>query len=309
MKNFKKLIIDIVFLTAAAASLTACSGQDSSSGQAIETKASATEDKEGTTADAGEVKVLKIGVSPGSKPVYYYDDNNYLTGLEPELLREVDSRLSQYEFEFVETEYKSLFASLQSGSIDLVSANLRRNEDRENYLHTYRGYNYWANKIVVLDERNDINGIEDLEGKKVGTSQGTLSATFMENYIQETGKDITLVYPSDTISELLSGRIDCFIVADWLVDAVYNKQYEAEGIKLKVVGDPIDTNEGVEKDRNVYWFLSNGNEEARDAISEALYEIRQDGTLSALFEEFVGEDRSKLIDVEQEELYIKEIGK
>jgi L-cystine transport system substrate-binding protein len=256
-----------------------------------------------------DVRTLLVGINPGSPPLQYYDDDDNLTGYEVELLRAIDEQLPQYTIEFVVTEYKSMFAALQAGKVDIVTANLRRNAERENYLHTYRGINYWANKIVVLDDDTTINGLEDLEGKRVGTSQGTLSATFMENYIKETGKNIELVYPADTITELLAGRIDCFIVADYLVDAVYNRQYEDEGIKLKVVGEPIDTGEGVEKDRNVYFFLSNGNEDARNAISDAVYALREDGTIAKLMLEYIGGDRTGLIDVAEEEVQIQALGR
>jgi L-cystine transport system substrate-binding protein len=261
----------------------------------------------GSKSETG-VKKLIVGTNPGSA-LQYFDDNEHLTGFEIELLRAIDEKLPQYTVDFVTTEYRSMFPSLKSNRIDLVTANLRRNIEREDYLHTWRGYNYWANKIIVFVDNTAIRSLEDLDGLNVGTGQGTLSATFMENYIKNTGKKINLVYSNDSIGDMLARRIDCFIVADYLVDAVYNRQYKDQGIQLKAVGDPIDTNEGVETDRNVYFFFADGNEDARDAFSGALYELRQDGTLAKLMLQFLGQDRSGLIDESEEIKQMKELGK
>ncbi|MDR2106491.1 MAG: transporter substrate-binding domain-containing protein [Coriobacteriales bacterium] len=254
-----------------------------------------------------DVQTVNVAFSPGGV-LSYYDDSNELTGFEIELLREVDKRLPQYEFEYQQIEYKSFFPSLKTGKVDLVTANLRRNDERESYLHTYRGYNTWWNVLIVLEDNTTIKGIEDLEGKRVGTSQGTLSATYMENYISETGKDIELVYSTDSTNDLVTGKIDTFIGPDYFV-ALLNEQFEQEGISFKAVGDSIGTNTGVEKDKNVYWFLADGKEQLRDDISEAVYEIRSDGTLSKLFIEFFGYDRVDTIDVSEEEKHIRELGK
>lgn len=261
----------------------------------------------GEESDSGEKKLV-AGVIAGSGKLSYYDDKGELTGYEIELLKAIDKELDEYSIEFSVLEYKSLFVSLKSAKVDLVSANLRRNTEREEYLHTYRGYNSWVNKIVVKDDNTDIRSIEDLEGKKVGTGQGTLSAAYMENYIKSTGKNIELVYSTDMVADLAAGRVDCFIVADYLVDQ-YNEQYKQEGIQFKVVGGPIDTNEGVETDKNVYFFLSDGNEEARDAVSEAIYKLREDGTISKLMIKFFGVDYTDKIDVPEEEKQIEALEK
>jgi ABC-type amino acid transport substrate-binding protein len=94
-----------------------------------------------------------------------------------------------------------------------------------------------------------------------------------------------------------------------LVDVNLNPNYKDQGIQFKTVGGPIDTNEGVETDRNVYYFFSDGNEEARNAFSDTIYEIRKDGTLSKLHLQFFGFDRTGLIDVAEEEKQMKELGR
>jgi L-cystine transport system substrate-binding protein len=257
---------------------------------------------------AVKAKKLIAGVNPGSGFLAYYDDNSKLTGFEIELLRAIDERLPQYEIEFEKVEYKSMFAGLKSGRIDLVTSNLRRNAERENFLHTYRGFNSWVNRLIVLADNNTINSLEDLDGKNVGTGQGTISAIYMEDYIARTGKKINLIYSDNRPADTIAGRLDTYITADYLISAT-NKNYKDQGIQFKAVGPPIDTNEGVETDHNVYFFFSDGNEAARDAVSDAIYELRKEGVVSELMLEFIGEDRAYMIDESEEEKQMKELGK
>jgi ABC-type amino acid transport substrate-binding protein len=130
----------------------------------------------------------------------------------------------------------------------------------------------------------------------------------MENYIKETGRKIDLIYSNDSAADLIAGRLDTFIVADNLI-ANMNRSYAEQNVKFKTVGGPIDTNEGVEKDRNVYYFFAHGNEQVRDDFSEVIYQLRKDGTVSRLLLQFFYEDRVHLIDEVEEEKYMREIGK
>jgi L-cystine transport system substrate-binding protein len=276
--------------------------------KAAESKA-ATAAAADTSSEPVKVRKLIYGVNPGTSGNSFFDENGRLTGLEIELIRAIDEKLPQYEVDFEKVEYRSMFAALRANRVDLVGSNLRRNAEREDFPHAYRGYNNWANRLVVLDTDTSISGrLEDLAGKRVGTNQGTLSAIFMENYIKETGRKIELIYSTNSAADLIAGRLDTYITADNLV-ANLNRNYADQGIKFKTVGDPIDTNEGVETDRNVYYFFAHGNEQVRDDFSEVIYQLRKDGTVSKLLLQFFYEDRVHLIDEAEEEKYMQEIGK
>jgi ABC-type amino acid transport substrate-binding protein len=256
-----------------------------------------------------KVRKLIVGISPGSSGNAFYDENERLTGLEIEVLRAAVEMLPQYELEFEKVEYRSMFASLRSNRIDLVCSNLRRNAEREDFPHTYRGHNAWQNRLVVLSDNTSITGrLEDLEGFKVGTTQGTLSAIFMEDYIKRTGKKIELIYSNNTIPDLIAGRLDTYITADNLV-ANTNRNYKDQGIQVKTIGGPISTNEGVETDPNVYYFFAHGNEDIRNDLSDAIYELRKNGALSKFQQQFFYEDRAHLISEEEELKQMKELGR
>jgi L-cystine transport system substrate-binding protein len=263
---------------------------------------------EAKAAEPVKTRKIIVGCGIGASGNSFLDENKVLTGLEVEILKEIDRRLPQYEIEFETAEYASFFAGLRAKRYDLVFGNLRRNDEREDFPHTYRGHNYWANRLIVSKDRSDINGLDDLVGKTVGTSQGTLSAVYMENYIKESGKDIKLVYSSNSVQDVINGRLDTFITADDLVEVSINSRWRSQGYEFKAVGPSIGLDYGVETDHNVYYFFAKGNEDVRSDFSEVIYDIRKEGLLSELMVKFGFEDRSSQIDEAEEEKYMREIG-
>ena len=248
---------------------------------------------------ASEGKTVRIGTMNVSERTSFIDDNGDLTGFEIELLKLVDEKLPDYQFEFVQLDGPALFSSLDAGKVDMVNANFRRSDAREaNYIHTYRAYTYTPYRIVVPEENTEIQSIEDLAGKTVGIGEGSLMATIMEAYVKETGAPIELVYVTDNVSELLSGRIDATVVPQRTVDA-WNDSYQ--DVSFKAVGDPVVGKDGCMKDSNAYWWFAKGSEELRNAISDALFELREEGKVSELSLKWYGKDYPADIDLECEQ--------
>ena len=248
---------------------------------------------------ASDVKTVRVGTMNVSERTSFIDDNGDLTGFEIELLKLIDEKLPDYQFEFVQLDGPALFSSLDAGKVDMVNANFRRSDAREaNYIHTYRAYTYTPYRIVVPEENTEIQSIEDLAGKKVGIGEGSLMATIMEAYVKETGAAIELVYVTDNVSDLLSGRIDATVVPQRTVDA-WNDSYQ--DVSFKAVGDPVVGKDGCMKDSNAYWWFAKGSEELRNVISDALYELREEGKVSELALKWYGIDYPAQIDLECEQ--------
>ena len=257
--------------------------------------------KEATVADGEKVTTLNIGVVSGGDRTSFFDDKGNLTGYEIELMKKVDEELPQYKFNFVPLEGPTLFSSLDAKKVDFVSGNFRRSDAREaKYYHTYRAYISTPYNIIVFDDNKDINGIEDLEGKKVGTGEGSLMADILNAYIKDNNSTIEIVYSTDLVADLSAGRIEAIVMPGRQLD-IYNEKYD--GLKFKIVGDPVIGKDGCMKDSNAYWYVRKDEEGAaiRDALSEALYKLRQEGVLTELSNEWYGKDLTAGIDEECEE--------
>lgn len=271
-------------------------------GGAACTSTAAEESSDNKVVNESTEETILVGLRGDSPKVSYTDENGNFTGYEVEVFKALDEVLEDYQFEFVQTEFPSLFPSLQEGKIDIVGGNLRRSDEREqNYIHLTRSHLYMPYRIAVLGDNTTINSLDDLVGKKVGVGEGSLQAAILQTYMDNTGSEIELVYLSaaDYPSSLEAGKIDAVIAPAFALE-VYNDSYKGTDISFKAVGEVVESEEGIGSDSNAYFYLAKGNEDLRDELSDALYELRESGKLSEISSDFFLEDFPSQVDEEKE---------
>ncbi|WP_336785141.1 transporter substrate-binding domain-containing protein [Paenibacillus sp. MMO-177] len=233
----------------------------------------------------GEVKKVVIGTGTGFPKVCFIDENGKLTGFDVELIKEIDKRLPQYEFDIKTMEFSNLLLSLETNKIDLVAHEMEKNPEREEkYLFNKESYAHWRNKIIVAKDNNTINSLDDLAGKKVLTGATSAEAQILENYNKSHDKKINIVYQNgganDTVSQITSGRVDATIGADFTLSLIDPQA------KLKTAGDDLS-------EADILFVLRKNDpaeQELSDAVDGALKEIKADGTLGKLSTEWLGSD-------------------
>ncbi|MDR9748923.1 transporter substrate-binding domain-containing protein [Paenibacillus taichungensis] len=234
---------------------------------------------------SGQDKVKKIIVGTGTQfpNVCFIDENGKLTGYDVELIREIDKRLPEYEFEFSTMEFKNLLLSLETKKIDLIAHQMEVNEERQaKFLFNDEAYNIFPNKIVVSEKNQDVKSIEDLKGKKLIVGATSNAAVLAEKWNAANGNAIDIVYSGageDSNTQIKTGRVDATISTQFAID-YQNKVVDAQ---LKTVGEALSNSK-------VYFILNKDEEELKTKIDEALKSIKEDGTLSKLSTEWLGAD-------------------
>ena len=309
----KKLAVLVLAALLAFSALTACGSSAETSAPAQEAASvaepAAESVAEPAAASTDSVTVITVG-TPGVYALQcFVNDAGELDGAEMDVIKAIDELLPQYEFQFETIEFASLFPALDAGKVDIACSNLRRNDDREAaYIHTYRAYITSPYNIIVLDNDTAINGIEDLEGKTIGINEGSMQATIFEQYIASTGANITLQYSTDPVPDLISGRVAAIIDPARYALSL-NTSYE--DAQFKVVGEAIDSladPNSTAADNNAYLWFKTGDTELRDAISEALGQLYDNGTLGEISVKWYGEDYAALINKDIEAQLMTDYG-
>ncbi|MDN3016902.1 transporter substrate-binding domain-containing protein [Paenibacillus sp. BSR1-1] len=269
----KKLTIFVTVLLTLA--LGACSSQETNK----TTKAS-------TETAKGDTKVQKIIVGTGTQfpNVCFIDKNGKLTGYDVELVRKIDEKLPEYQFEFKTMEFSNLLISLETNKIDFIAHQMEVNEERKKkFLFNNEPYNIFPLHVTVNKNNNDIHSIKDLKGKKAIVSATSNSAVFLEKYNKENNAGIEIVYagngPDSTINQLKTGRADATITTPFSVDFL-NKSVDAQ---QKVVGEPL-------LNSKVYFLLRKDETPLQKRIDEALVELKKEGVVSELSKKWLGAD-------------------
>ncbi|ASA23257.1 transporter substrate-binding domain-containing protein [Paenibacillus donghaensis] len=241
----------------------------------------------GADQTAGAVKATKIIVGTGTAfpKVCFIDENGKLTGFDVELIKEIDSRLPEYEFELQTMDFSNLLLSLETSKIDLVAHVMEKNPERElKYSFNKEPYAQWRNRIVVAKDNDSIQSLEDLEGKKVLTGATSAQAQILENYNKEHDNAIEIVYQNgaanDTVSQIITGRVDATLAADFVLPVIDPQT------QLKATGDELSSAD------ILYVFRKDDAESQKlsDAIDGAVKELKADGTLGKLSTEWLGAD-------------------
>lgn len=261
----KKVVLVIIVL--AVALLGACSSN---------TAQSKSTDKSG-------VKKIIVGTGTQFPNVCFIDENGKLTGYDVELVRAIDEKLEDYEFEFKTMDFTNLLLSLETNKIDVVAHQMEVNKERqEKFLFNKEPYNVFPLQIVVNENNSTIQSIDDLAGKKIATTATSNAAIFIEKYNKEHNLGAEIVYSTTDINnQLRTGRVDATISTPFAAN--FNNKYA--DAQQKVVGEPL-------LNSNVFFLLQKGNTELSNRIDEALIDLKEEGVVSALSKEWLGADYS-----------------
>lgn len=236
-----------------------------------------------------DAETVVVGTGNAYPPFVYLDENNELQGYDIEVLKAVDEKLDQYNFQYESMDFKNILTSLSADKVRLAAHNYAYNDERgAKYLYGQEAYDTYAHHIVT-DEATIgtvYQTLDDLQGKKVFAAPGSEVAYILESYNAEHDKDIEIVY-SEATSELLvqglqNGTADAAIFTKFDTNK-YNEQFN---LNLQASDEALKT-------AGIFYIFKQGDEELQQAVDGAIKELREEGTLSDLSIEILGDDYTK----------------
>lgn len=221
--------------------------------------------------------VLKVGVEGTYPPFTYHDENGDLVGYDVEVAKAIGDKLG-VEVEFVESDWDSLLVAIDSGRIDAVVNAVTITDERKLSYEFSDAYVYSYRRVYVRDDYDEIQGPDDLNGKKIATN-------ITNAYADELTALGAEIVPVDTAQEAITlleqGRVDFL----HFTDLVYGPIVEAHPeYKVKVA---FTFDDGVE----TYGIpVKKGETRLAEAINDALAELSEEGTLSEISNKYLGGD-------------------
>lgn len=232
-------------------------------------------------------KVQKIIVGTGTQfpNICFINEKGELTGYDIEIVKAIDEKLPEYEFEFKTMEFSNLLLSLETKKIDLIAHQMEVNKEREEkFLFNKEPYNVFPLKVTIHQDNNDIKSIDDLAGKNISVTPTSNSSVFIEEYNKKHNLGAKINYATNTtdiINQLKTRRIDA-IISTPFASKFYNEQADAQ---QKVVGDTL-------LNSKVFFLLNKDETTLSDKVDEALQELKKEGVVSKLSKKWLGADYS-----------------
>ncbi|RWZ58159.1 transporter substrate-binding domain-containing protein [Halobacillus fulvus] len=266
------LFILMAILTVA---LAAC-GSSEDNASSDNGSGEATDEKWSEIQESGEIVVGTSGtLFPAS---YYPEGSDELTGYDVEVMREVADRLG-VELTFEEFGVDALLTAIESGRVDAVINDMEITEARQEQFAFSEPYKYsFSTMIVREDDLSGIETLEDVEGKVHGGGATTVFSQIAEEYGATTksyGNVANDVYLRDVANEQTD-----FIINDYYLQEMATAAYP----DIPVVVHPdlkfYPTNSAI--------VIPKDASTMKEEIDAALQEMRDDGTLTEISEEFFG---------------------
>lgn len=273
--KFRK--VTALFMAAAvlgSVGLTGCSSQGS--GQSSqENSSTGSGDLLAQIQERGEIVIAMEGTWA---PWTYHDESGTLVGFDVEVGQQIAQALG-VEATFVEGEWDGLLAGLDAGRYDIMINGVDITEERSDAYDFSEPYAYNRTAVIVSGDNTDITSMEDLAGKHTANTISSTYAEVAEGY----GAEVTGVDDlNQTFELLLSGRIDATLNAE-VTYYDYMEAHPDANIKIACL-DPEATQVAIP--------FRKGEETAslREAVNQALADMRESGALSELSEKYFGTD-------------------
>lgn len=280
MKKRKLYAFAAVMVLLGTLGLTGCSkGSQPSSGDMTQApEASQSTDLLSQIQERGEITIAMEGTWA---PWTYHDESGALVGYDVEVGQKIAEKLG-VEPNFVEGEWDGLLAGLDAGRYDIMINGVDITEERSQKYDFSTPYAYNRTAIIVNGDNDDIQSLEDLEGKSTANTISSTYAELAESY----GAAVTGVDDlNQTFELLLTGRIDATLNAEVTYYDYMGQQPDAN---LKIAALTEEANQ-------VAIPIRKGEETASllAAVNKALDELLASGELSELSQKYFGVDISQ----------------
>ena len=221
-----------------------------------------------------EGKVV-IGVKYDVPPFGFQNpETGEVEGFDVDLGKIIASELG-VEAEFEEAISDNRIPFLQDGTVDLILSTMTITTDRDTEIDYSRPY-FIAHGRILAPKGSDIQGIADLNGKRVCTALGsTYEATIKE---QAPDADLELVDSYSECTELLQNEsIDAISTDDVILTGmiIQDKSLELVGDQLTV--EPYGVG------------IADGDKELKGFVDGVIDKFLRDGEFDRLYQKWVGQ--------------------
>lgn len=242
-----------------------------------------------STEEAPQEKII-AATSGTLYPLSYHDsETNELTGYNVEVIKEVANRLDM-ELEFTEMAFDGMLTAVNSGQVDMADSASATEERKEKFAFSDPIKYSYGTAIVRKSDSSGINSLEDLKGKKAA---GEATTTYMA-VAREYGAE-EVIYDNATndqyLQDVANGRTDV-ILNDYYSQRLALEYYPDLDIMIHPTIKFNPDSAGI--------VMKKGNTELVDKVNGALAEMKEDGTMTELSEQFFdGADVTQEVNIEE----------
>ena len=221
-----------------------------------------------------ELPVLVMATNAEFPPFQFYMGDQ-IVGIDVDFALAIGAYLG-FEIHIEDMAFDAIIPSVVSGRADFGMAGLSITPERMLQVDFSIPYYNARQVVIVLEDNEDVNEPDDLEGKSIGVQLGTTSEMLAS---WSFGDDSVVRYNRsfEAIQSLLQGSIDAVILDD---QVALNFVAETEGLRI------LDTEFEIEE----YAIAFPLDSELTEMFNAAIRSLMADGTFDSIVNYFIPED-------------------
>lgn len=279
-----KKITALLLGTAMVLSLAACGGTTTTSSETTSssTEGASSSEAASTSEATAEAAVTEVTtVEPGKltmstnaafPPYEMTDDNGNIVGIDVDVANAIAEKLG-LELQVDDMDFDAALLAVQNGKSDIVMAGVTVTEDRQLVMDFTNSYATGI-QVVIVPEDSDIASLDDMSGKLIGVQRGTTGDIYCSD---DFGEENVIKYDDGltAVQALNNGQVDCVVI-----DNAPAQEFVEANPGLKIL-DTEYTNE------DYAIGVAKGNTAMLDAVNGALAELKADGTLQSIVDQYI----------------------
>lgn len=209
-------------------------------------------------------------------PPLEWNQDGVIVGFDIDLMAEICRRLD-VEPQFESSKWDSLLTGLAGQQYDAVISSMNITPERQEQAD-FVEYARWAQVIVTTPSETSISSLNDLKGKRIAVQVATTSEAVART-IEDAEVNCFESFDT-TFMELNNHRVDAIIVDEPV--AMYYQAKSSDA--FAIVGTAIEK-------EPVGIALRKGSDSLREAMEEALEDMKADGTYDEIFANWFGDNQ------------------
>lgn len=254
-------------------------------------------DKSANQAGDGGKKVITVAHTNYYVPYDFVNEKGESDGFEVAVMKEVAKKLPQYDFKFVPTSDDDLLIGVESGKYTVGTKGIWITEPRKKK-YIFPKNNIGASVIGLIvrkentDKIKDLASFADFSGKLVPIASQDARYSVIDNFNKENPDHQIKLVPSeafqvaDAYSWVLEGRYDAYLE----VELSYKNNIQKEDAPYHKFNDQLTyiRYKGIP----TYPIINKNEQQFADDYDKAIEELRQEGKIAELEQQYFGESLS-----------------
>lgn len=235
---------------------------------------------------AGAADKILLGNEGTYPPFSMVDTTGRLTGVEPELAREMCKRMN-VECEFVVMDFKALIPSLLQKKVDVVASQVKPLAERKAKALFGIPVFFNPDTFIVKKDSNYAFTKEGLKGMKIGLQRGSSQAKYVMEHFGDVVEPVLYDNPDQIRLDMLNGRVEATFgpKINWTLELIE----KPEGKDWKLAGGDFWTGDVniPESERGSSWIVRKDEAELLKKMDETLAAMIKDCSFTKIRSKFL----------------------